>query len=661
MSFFKSIWGDYFFSFLVLIIGLTASLLIGSTYQQHWKEIQHRKFSAVASERLELIRSEIHNTDVVLRSLASLFLASEDVSHEEFQTFSQALLEDSPFIAATIWVPVVSDKDRARYEQAAKEWDKNFAIREFNDKGELVTSPQRATYLPIYYSMPQRSVTYLGFDYTTEPARRAALDLAKMTGSAAATEKISLQRDKRAGVIFTYPIFKAPPGRTGKNAEVLLGYVMTVVPMASLIDMALAPLNPEGVNIVIHDKSAATPENKILYTKSTSLSSISEEEILADYNSEEQLSETALINVNGRLWDVTVQAARGYFENSIQRPTYAILAAGVSFSLMLFVFMFTRVRENERIGQRVFDRTRELQQAKNKIETILFSTNDGVIGLDKGAVITFCNPMAAKLLGYSRQWDIREQNYHALVAHSRDDGVKYNIQDSAVNKALASGETATVSDEVFWRRDGQPLQVEYTVSPIIDENEVAGAVINFRDISERRAMEKKLEQMARYDQLTGLANRMMFVDQLRKALARAKRQKKKVGVVYIDLNNFKPINDTMGHAAGDTALKIFAEKLNHAAREYDLPARLGGDEFTIMVDNLENADGCIKLVDRLLENLKESISLNGKDLNLSGSIGIAMYPDDAEDLDDLISHADAAMYRAKKDKSLTYVVYKDIA
>lgn len=654
MSYFKSIWGDYFFSFLVLILGLGTSLFVSISYQQRWIDRQHAQFTQVANDRIELIRSGILNTNIVLRSLASFYMASHDVTRTEFQTFSRSLIADSPSIEATIWIPIIMDKDREAYEKAARAWDPEYTIREFGPDGIMMTSPRRQSYTPLYYTEPQRSNTYLGFDYATEPARNAVLEQAKVTKTSAATGRIELLRDKRPGIILAHPIFKA-----AKEPGTLLGYVLTIVPMDKLIDSALKPLQIEGVNILIHDRSADTATGQVLYARSTGVRSVPTEEILADYDAGDRLSQSALLNVNGRTWDVTVQSARGFFEISIQKTTYAVLATGIGFSLLLFTFMYTRVRENERIGHRVYARTKELQQAKNQIETILFSTNDGVLCLDKSANITFCNPTAARLLGYSRQWDMLNQNYHALIAHTREDGEKYDATVSAVSRALTQGESATVSDEVYWRRDETPLQIEYTVSPIIDENEVAGAVITFRDISERKKMEKKLEQMARYDQLTGLANRLMFVDQLRKSIARAKRNDKKVGVVYIDLNNFKPINDTMGHSAGDMVLKAFADRLNKSAREYDLPARLGGDEFTIMVDNIEDTDGCVKVVERLLENLKPALSINDKNIEMAGSIGIALYPDNAEDLDELISHADTAMYKAKKDKSQPYVIYSD--
>jgi diguanylate cyclase (GGDEF)-like protein/PAS domain S-box-containing protein len=652
MSYFKSIWGDYFFSFLVLVIGLIGSFSLSWSYQQNWQERVERDFREAATDRIEIIRGELKNNATILNTLGSFFVASQDVTHDEFVTFTAPLLADVPFITGVSWIPVVTHSERADFEAQARTWVSEFNIREKTPEGELIVSPQRDTYLPLYYSEPQRSTTYLGYDYSTDEVRKNALEQARITRNPVVTEKITLLNGGENAVLFIHPVhFRNNP--TGK----LQGYVLSAVPLAKLIASAIEPLKPAGVNILIHDHSVIDDSNQLMYVRSSRLQRFSDEEIISAYAAREGYIENALINVAGRQWQVTVQAAKGYYAAGVPRMSYGILAAGILLSLMIFMFMFSRVRENQRIGRKVTERTRELQQAKSKIETILFSTRDGIIGLDKKSNITFCNPTAANLLGYMKR-DLLGRNYRALIAHSREDGQLYDEKETAIAHAFKNAEAITVTDEVMWKQDNSPLQAEYTVSPILDNNDVEGVVITFRDVAERREMEKKLEKMARFDQLTNLANRALFMEQLKKAISRAKRTNKKVGVVYVDLNNFKPINDTLGHAAGDLILKEFAERLNQSSREYDMPARLGGDEFTVLVDNLDEKEGCFRLIERLRENLKAPVIVDGKEIQMSGSMGAAFFPDDSQDHDELVSHADSAMYIAKKDKSLPYAVYK---
>ena len=656
MSFFKSIWGDYFFSVMVLMVCLGISVGIAWQYQKNWNDRTHAEFADAAADRIAMVRAQVAHGSEILNSIASLYYASEDVSASEFHIFNEQLLTGAPFVRGVSWVPAVPDAERSTWEKRARAWDPDFMISETDAAGQLTPAAKRPVYFPLYYTEPQRDGKYLGFDYASEHSRMELLERSRKMRQMSVSEKVTLLRYGETGVIFSQPIFKS-----FGESEKFLGYIVSTIALTDLVAAALLPLNKEGVNIIISDVSALREEDRLLHAHSTRLKDIPETEIIEDFKARSRLSESAIVNVGGRQWDITVQSARGYFEPDIPRETYMIIAAGVVFSTLLFFFMFSRISENERIGRKVSDRTGELQLAKNQIETILFSTKDGIIGMDREEKITFCNPMAASLLGYFKR-DIMGASFRQLIAPSTESGEKSEETETVIKKVLETGDATTVSDQLFWKRDGTSLQTEYTVSPILGNNDVEGAVLTFRDISERRRMEKKLEQMARFDQLTGLANRAAFVDQLKMALGRAKRTGKMVGVVYIDLNNFKPINDTLGHAAGDMMLKGFADRLKKSAREYDLPARVGGDEFTVMVDNLDDKDGAIRLVERLIENLAAPFKIYDKAYQMSGSIGLAFYPIDAETYDDLITHADSAMYVAKKNKgnpdALPYAIYE---
>ena len=651
MSYFRSIWGDYFFSVLVLMVCLGISVGLAWKYQEMWNDRTQEEFSDAAADRIAMIRSQVALTRETLDTVSAFYGASDTVSAEEFHLFTQRLLTARPFIRAISWVPLIPEAERSAWEKRATAWKSDFRIMETDEGGQLATAGKRPVYYPLYYTEPQRDGKFLGFDYATDKSRFDLLERTRTLRQMCVSEKVTLMRTGEIGVLFAEPIYKV----TGAT-ETFEGFIISTVALGDLLGAALVPLNREGVNIVVSDASAVREEDRILHAHSTRLKDISEQEILEDFKGRTGLSESAILNIGGRQWEVTVQAARGYYETTIPPMTYGIIGSGVIFSTLLFFFLISRISENERIGRSVDDRTNELQQAKNQIETILFSTKDGIIGMDREEKITFCNPMAASLLGYFKR-DIMGASFRKLISPSNENGDKSEETETVIQKVIETGDATTVSDQLFWKRDGTSLQTEYTVSPILGNNDVEGAVMTFRDISERRRMEKKLEQMARYDQLTGLANRAAFVDQLKMALGRAKRTGKKVGIIYIDLNNFKPINDTLGHAAGDMMLKGFADRLKKSSREYDLPSRLGGDEFIVMVDNLDDKEGAIRMAERLIENLKAPFKIYDKSYQMSGSMGLAFYPDDAETHDDLITHADSAMYIAKKDKSLPYYVY----
>ena len=165
---------------------------------------------------------------------------------------------------------------------------------------------------------------------------------------------------------------------------------------------------------------------------------------------------------------------------------------------------------------------------------------------------------------------------------------------------------------------------------------------------ERKRAEERLTHLAQYDQLTGLVNRTLFRDRLIHAMARSKRLQQPMGLMLLDLDRFKSVNDTMGHDAGDQLLKAVADRLRECVREVDTVARMGGDEFTIILEALSHEDDITAVAQRITKSLTESFPLGNQRVSIGVSIGITVYPLDDHEIDDLLRHADSAMYRAKQ-------------
>jgi len=168
-----------------------------------------------------------------------------------------------------------------------------------------------------------------------------------------------------------------------------------------------------------------------------------------------------------------------------------------------------------------------------------------------------------------------------------------------------------------------------------------------RDVSERKRVEEQIEYQAYHDALTGLPNRRLFRDRLTVALAHARRMRHLLGVMFLDLDRFKNVNDTLGHSLGDELLKAIGARLKAALREEDSIARMGGDEFTVLVGDLHSVDDVVKVAQKLLETVAQPIHVEGQDLFITTSIGIAMFPTDGDSAEMLLKNADHAMYRAK--------------
>lgn len=214
-------------------------------------------------------------------------------------------------------------------------------------------------------------------------------------------------------------------------------------------------------------------------------------------------------------------------------------------------------------------------------------------------------------------------------------------------RALA-GETVTFQE---WRTragDGESRYFNVVYTPLLDHGRVRGVVGSFHDITDLHRAQERLEKLAHRDPLTGLPNRALFDRILERAIKRAARQEQRVAVMFIDLDRFKLVNDTLGHAAGDEVLNQTATRLHASLRETDSLARMGGDEFVAVLEDVDFTDGPSRVADKLMAALARPFEVGDRQPQLSCSIGIALYPDDADNPEDLLGCADKAMYQAKE-------------
>ena len=298
-----------------------------------------------------------------------------------------------------------------------------------------------------------------------------------------------------------------------------------------------------------------------------------------------------------------------------------------------------------------------LEQLNRRHERVLKSAGEGIFGLDLEGNATFVNPAAARMTGWEAE-ELVGRPQHEVLHHTKRDGSPYPRDECPIQAALEDGTTHSRNDEVFWRKDGTNFPVEYMSSPILQDGEVVGAVVTFKDITERKALEAQLHHQAFYDPLTGLPNRALFMDRLEHASIRANRRESSVAVLFADLDNFKVTNDSLGHKIGDELLKAVAERLKTCLRPEDTAARLGGDEFTILVEDVASVDEGVQIAERIADVLQPPFTLEGQEVFITTSIGIALNISTQERAEDLLRHADLAMYRAKHRGKARYEVFE---
>ncbi|HUY65122.1 MAG TPA: EAL domain-containing protein [Acidimicrobiales bacterium] len=287
----------------------------------------------------------------------------------------------------------------------------------------------------------------------------------------------------------------------------------------------------------------------------------------------------------------------------------------------------------------------EGRQQRERLSAITSSLGEGVCAVDRSGQITFMNPAAADMLGWHAD---RELRGHELESGLDFGGVRApSFILAPALRAMAKVDTITNYDTRFTRGDGTTFHVAFTVSPIMDSGAATGAVLVFRDITERKEFEEQLARHAFHDALTGLPNRRLFLDHLDHALRRSQRSEEVHAVLFADVDRFKIINDSLGHHAGDQLLIAIADRLKTAVRPGDMLARFGGDEFTLLLEAVATPEDSVACAQRILDRMREPIALpDGHEVVATVSIGIALTSPDMS-RDDVLHDADVAMYQAK--------------
>ena len=303
--------------------------------------------------------------------------------------------------------------------------------------------------------------------------------------------------------------------------------------------------------------------------------------------------------------------------------------------------------------------SKELRMISRKNKLLLDCASEGIVGLDKEGKITFINPTACDLLSGTEDSLLNIHISQFLFANGQRSNERW-LETEICQKCLKRGERLNLEGD-WHRTSGTVFPVEINVAALLNsQKKVLGAVLVFQDITERRKLKDQLLQMAQYDSLTGLANRSLFMEFLGASLARSERRKKITAVMFLDLDHFKEINDTLGHDAGDQLLSSVAQRIQSCIREGDLVARLGGDEFAIVLDDVANAEDARIVAEKILDALMKPHNLGGVERVVGSSIGIAGYPEAGKESDSLIKAADKAMYVAKKGGRNGYRFYSDI-
>ena len=296
---------------------------------------------------------------------------------------------------------------------------------------------------------------------------------------------------------------------------------------------------------------------------------------------------------------------------------------------------------------------RALRAREIRLQEILNTVADGIITLDEEGRIESFNPAAEKIFGFSKDEAIGK-NIRTLMLPQNEAEVAPEEKNEKPHFFLSER-----GEALGRRKDGHEFPVEVSLREASHGGRKSYTSV-VRDITLRKEQEQRIFHMAHHDSLTGLPNRLLLNDRLDEALKRAERSNLMLALVYIDLNDFKPINDSLGHAAGDEVLKAVARRIPKCLRRTDTVARVGGDEFVAVLEEIHSHDDVFSIAENLLKVLREPILIEkSKTVAVSGSIGIALLPEDARDMETLMHCADEAMYAVKEAGKDHYVLFSD--
>jgi len=294
---------------------------------------------------------------------------------------------------------------------------------------------------------------------------------------------------------------------------------------------------------------------------------------------------------------------------------------------------------------------KQMEEELARLAAIVESSDDAIMATDPEGLITIWNAGAEKVFGLSAR-EIKGRHLASLAPPARRDYL------ARLCRGSAREEQVTHLDMEYLRRDGRQIHLSLSLSPLRDAEGVSVGLSGIaRDVTVRAEREESIKHQALHDPLTDLPNRKLFMDFLALELAQARRNRKHLAVLFLDLDRFKQINDTLGHAAGDLLLQSVAQRLKGCVRESDTVARIGGDEFNILMPDLHQTDDVGTVVGKIMGVFEAPFLLDNVEISATTSLGISMFPVDGDSSSDLVLKADSAMYVAKQKNGNAYQFY----
>lgn len=654
---------------LTLVLGLCATVVVFVATSRLEDDAVNLDFERRVSLRTLTVQRGLEEAVQVLSVINHFSATVGDPSRDQFHTFAAPLLEKYPYVRAFGFQRFVSDEDRPVFEALRAGVIPDFEIKTF-EGDKMVRAPQRPSYLVVDYVEPMEgNAAALGLDQSVNQAVIHALDAALLSGRPASTAGIRLAQiapDSR-GLLVLQPVYRqgVPADTPEQRRAALLGDTSMVLYVGELVDKILDKaglFSDREMAMRIYVGHQVSRDTLVFQREGESAQKHGFADLISLGALFRQPSvATKQFDIAGQAWHMEISAPpRSVFADHY--GSLLLLVAGVMSSLIAAAYLRSLSMRSIRVQQLVEEKTAELRhtntllnediRARREAERALQlrhqaieASANAILILSAQApdyVIEYVNPAFQRITGYSSE-EATGKDLRFLEGRDSDpegfETVWIAMREQHEHNVVLRN----------YHKDGSELWNDFYIAPVKDDR---GTVTHFvaalYDITSMKRYEAELEFQASRDTLTGLINRHMLRHHLDQAINTAERLKQSLWVVFVDLDRFKFVNDTLGHKAGDSLLKTISGRLRAAVREADTVARLGGDEFIMILPEQDELTLDTRSLQRIMDAVAAPVMVGGHTLFMTCSIGVASYPADGQDGETLIRHADIAMYRGKQ-------------
>ena len=619
---------------ILLPLCLTFFIVILShiVYSQSELRRVQLKFFELTQYKLNHLTNELKLTTETANAITLFLSTTPKIKKEDFEHDGALLLQENPTIQSIQWVPKISNRD---------DFEKKYHLKIIdNITGNNNPSQNKSVYYPILFMVSKNTPTFpLGYD---------------LSSNLKLTELLNLNTRKNV------PVFSIIPRSRDTIDKVYMS--SAIYRDGKFTGFAILEINL----LNLFNKTFKNFLNYSNLTIQKSSSDINKQPLFEIYSKNTPKGHTRLLNVSyknyfaGSTWDIHATSSTSFITHEYSWQVWSSLVTTLLFCVLMNIILFFLYGQRYLIQYLVDAKTMQLKTEKAKNLLLLNAALEGIFWIDVEYKITFINPAAEKILGYSSD-ELKDKSIVKILNEQITAPPAYQIENSSIYQAMENKTVIKAKEALFWTKQGTSFWVEYTCIPIIINNLVKGAAIIFSDISERLENENKLKKMAHFDPLTKLPNRMSFFEYLEHAIARAVRNDTQLGVCYIDVDNFKNVNDTFGHIYGDKLLTLLPILITPYLRDIDYLARIGGDEFGLILEETHKINDLAKTFERILSVFANPIKIEDREIKTSISIGVAIYPKNGIDSETLLMNADIAMYQAKSKGKSTFSFFSEKA